>query len=129
MGCNLKRVALPEAGEGPWVKGGCRRQADTAAGLPLTPEMPRVPRRLRLVPHPDIPTALFAVSAASSDRQNGSTRREARSAPQQDQEYRLRRESARVITVTMSTAAILSLVNGSEVSALLSALDRYDLHV
>jgi len=44
MGCNLKRVALPEAGEGPWVKGGCRRQADTAAGLPLTPEMPRTPR-------------------------------------------------------------------------------------
>jgi hypothetical protein len=66
---------------------------------------------------------------AHPDRQNGSTRREARSAPQQDQEYRLRRESARVITVTMSTAAILSLVNGSEVSALLSALDRYDLHV
>jgi hypothetical protein len=37
-----------------WVTGGCRRQANAAAGLPPAPEIPRTPRQLRLVPHPDL---------------------------------------------------------------------------
>src|SRR6266513_1906409 len=37
-----------------WVKGGCRRQVDRRAGLPSAPEMPCAPRRLRLVPIPDL---------------------------------------------------------------------------
>ena len=33
-----------------WVKGGCRRQVDGTAGLPLAPEVPLAPRQLGLVP-------------------------------------------------------------------------------
>jgi hypothetical protein len=44
------------------VKGGCRRQADGAAGLPSAPEMPCAPRLLRLVPLPDSCTAAKRVT-------------------------------------------------------------------
>src|SRR5208282_4138605 len=37
-----------------WVKGGCHPEVDGTAGLPSAPEIPCVPRRLRLVPIPDL---------------------------------------------------------------------------
>jgi hypothetical protein len=36
-----------------WVKDGCGRQVDGAAGLPSAAELPYAPRQLQLVPIPD----------------------------------------------------------------------------
>jgi len=51
-------IAKAEVGFG--SRSGCRCQADGVAGLPSAPELPCLPRQLRLVPIPDLTlTAYF----------------------------------------------------------------------